>query len=88
VTPSNGAPPTSIRIARSHCAPTRASQCAQIVRHFAEFVPFGLKEGTNFMEYDLVYLRGDLLFWGARNIDGRGFNARRRADGGGYGGRL
>jgi hypothetical protein len=30
------------------------------------FVPFGLKEGTNFMEYDLVYLRGDLLFWGAR----------------------
>jgi hypothetical protein len=38
------------------------------------FVPFGLKEGTNFMEYDLVYLRGDLLFWGARNIDGRGFD--------------
>jgi len=38
------------------------------------FAPFGLKEGTNFMEYDLVYLRGDLLFWGARNIDGRGFD--------------
>jgi hypothetical protein len=38
------------------------------------FVPFGLKEGTHFMEYDLVYLRGDLLFWGARNIDGRGFD--------------
>ena len=38
------------------------------------FVPFGLKEGANFMEYDLVYLRGDLLFWGARNIDGRGFD--------------
>ena len=38
------------------------------------FVPFGLKAGTNFMEYDLVYLRGDLLFWGARNIDGRGFD--------------
>jgi hypothetical protein len=38
------------------------------------FVPFGLKEGTNFMEYDLVYLRGDLLYWGARNIDGRGFD--------------
>ena len=38
------------------------------------FVPFGLKEGTNFMEYDLVYLRGNLLFWGARNIDGRGFD--------------
>ncbi|HTO63360.1 MAG TPA: hypothetical protein VMM15_19125 [Bradyrhizobium sp.] len=38
------------------------------------FAPFGLVEGTNFMEYDLVYLRGDLLFWGARNIDGRGFD--------------
>jgi len=38
------------------------------------FAPFALKEGTNFMEYDLVYLRGDLLFWGARNIDGRSFD--------------
>jgi hypothetical protein len=38
------------------------------------FVLFGLKQGTNFMEYDLAYLRGDLLFWGARNIDGRGFD--------------
>jgi hypothetical protein len=38
------------------------------------FAAFGLKEGTNFMEYDLVYLKGDLLFWGARNIDGRGFD--------------
>ena len=38
------------------------------------FAPFALKEGTNFMEYDLVYLRNDLLFWGARNIDGRGFD--------------
>lgn len=38
------------------------------------FAPFALKEGTNFMEYDLVYLSGDLLFWGARNIDGRGFD--------------
>ncbi len=38
------------------------------------FVPFGLKQGTNFMEFDLVYLKGDFLFWGARNIDGRGFD--------------
>ena len=38
------------------------------------FAPFGLEEGSNFMEYDLVYLRDDLLFWGARNIDGRGFD--------------
>jgi hypothetical protein len=26
------------------------------------------------MEYDLVYLQGGYLFWGARNIDGRGFD--------------
>ncbi len=39
------------------------------------FVPFGLKEGTHFMEYDLVFLQGDLLFWGARNVDGRGFDS-------------
>ena len=38
------------------------------------FPPFGLVEGTNFMEVDLVYLSHDLLFWGARNIDGRGFD--------------
>ena len=38
------------------------------------FAPFALQEGTNFKEYDLVYLRGDLLFWGARNVDGRGFD--------------
>jgi hypothetical protein len=38
------------------------------------FLPFGLKEGNNFMEFDLVYLSHDLLFWGARNVDGRGFD--------------
>jgi hypothetical protein len=38
------------------------------------FAPFGLVEGRHFMEYDLVYLNRDLLFWGARNIDGRGFD--------------
>jgi hypothetical protein len=38
------------------------------------FVPFGLVAGRNFMEYDLVYMTHDLLFWGARNIDGRGFD--------------
>lgn len=38
------------------------------------FAPFGLSEGRNFMEYDLVYLARDMLFWGARNIDGRGFD--------------
>jgi len=38
------------------------------------FVPFGLAAGRNFMEYDLVYLNGDMLYWGARNVDGRGFD--------------
>ena len=38
------------------------------------FAPFGLAEGRNFMEYDLVYLDRGMLFWGARNIDGRGFD--------------
>jgi hypothetical protein len=36
------------------------------------FAPFGLAEGKSFMEYDLVYLNGDMLFWGARHVDGRG----------------
>jgi hypothetical protein len=38
------------------------------------FAPFGLVEGRNFMEYDLVYLARNMLFWGARNVDGRGFD--------------
>ncbi|HXB13142.1 MAG TPA: hypothetical protein VNZ45_14235 [Bacteroidia bacterium] len=38
------------------------------------FVPFGLAEGQVFMEYDLVYVFNDMMFWGARNIDGRGFD--------------
>ncbi len=38
------------------------------------FAPFGLAEGQVFMEYDLVYVLNDLLFWGARNVDGRGFD--------------
>jgi hypothetical protein len=38
------------------------------------FVPFGLAQGRNFMEHDLVYLAHGMLFWGARNVDGRGFD--------------
>jgi hypothetical protein len=38
------------------------------------FAPFGLAAGKNFMEYDLVHLAHGLLFWGARNVDGRGFD--------------
>ena len=39
------------------------------------FALFGLAAGTNFMEYDLVHLDHDLLFWGARHVDGRGFDS-------------
>ena len=38
------------------------------------FAPFGLKAGTNFMEYDLVYVTDGQMFWGARHVDGRGFD--------------
>ena len=38
------------------------------------FLPFGLSEGKNFMEFDLVHLSHGMLFWGARNVDGRGFD--------------
>jgi hypothetical protein len=39
-----------------------------------DFAPFGLSAGRHFMEYDLLYLHADLLFWGARHVDGRGFD--------------
>ncbi|MET3538489.1 hypothetical protein [Chryseobacterium limigenitum] len=39
-----------------------------------KFIPFGLKEGDIFKEYDLIYLYKDMMFWGARNVDGRGFD--------------
>jgi len=38
------------------------------------FPPFGLLEGRLFEEYDLLYLFENMMFWGARNIDGRGFD--------------
>ncbi len=38
------------------------------------FAPFGLVEGQIFAENDLVYIFNDMMFWGARNIDGRGFD--------------
>jgi len=38
------------------------------------FAVFGLTKGQNFKEYDLVYVKHDLMFWGARNGDGRGFD--------------
>lgn len=38
------------------------------------FVPFGLAEGQIFSECDLIYIFNALMFWGARNVDGRGFD--------------
>ena len=38
------------------------------------FAPFGLGEGQLFKEYDLVYVYAGMMFWGARNVDGRGFD--------------
>ena len=38
------------------------------------FLPFGLQKGDTFKEYDLVHLAHGMLFWGARNVDGRGFD--------------
>ena len=38
------------------------------------FVPFGLAEGQVFKEYDLVYVLNNMMFWGARHVDGRGFD--------------
>ena len=39
------------------------------------FPVFGLSEGQVFSEFDLIYTTNDMLFWGARNIDGRGFDS-------------
>jgi hypothetical protein len=38
------------------------------------FGPFGLVKGQPFKEYDLVHLAGGMVFWGARHVDGRGFD--------------
>jgi hypothetical protein len=38
------------------------------------FAPFGLAAGQLFKEFDLIYLQENLMFWGARNVDGRGFD--------------
>ncbi len=38
------------------------------------FAPFGLAEGQVYAEYDLIYVLNEMLFWGARNVDGRNFD--------------
>jgi len=38
------------------------------------FAPFGLAEGQLFKKYDLIFVFNDMMFWGARNVDGRLFD--------------
>lgn len=38
------------------------------------FLPFGLTQGQLFKEYDLIFVQNNLMFWGARHVDGRGFD--------------
>ncbi|WP_080058530.1 hypothetical protein [Spirosoma aerolatum] len=40
------------------------------------FAPFGLTGGQIFKEYDLMYVLNNMLFWGARHVDGRGFDTQ------------
>ena len=38
------------------------------------FAPFGLAEGQIYGEFDLMYIRNDMMFWGAKHVDGRSFD--------------
>jgi len=38
------------------------------------FPPFGLSEGQIYGEFDLIYILNDLMFWGAKHVDGRSFD--------------
>jgi len=38
------------------------------------FAPFGLSEGQIYGEFDLMYIHNDMMFWGAKHIDGRSFD--------------
>jgi len=37
------------------------------------FAPFGLSEGQIYGEFDLIYILNDMMFWGAKHVDGRSF---------------
>src|SRR5205814_778229 len=60
------------KVAADGYAPWRVDETQSIFGK--AFRPFGLVQGANFKEYDLVYAAHGLLFWGARNVDGRGFD--------------
>jgi len=38
------------------------------------FAPFGLSEGQVYGEFDLIYILNDMMFWGAKHVDGRSFD--------------
>jgi hypothetical protein len=38
------------------------------------FPPFGLADGQIYGEFDLVYILNDMMFWGAKHVDGRSFD--------------
>ena len=38
------------------------------------FPPFGLSEGQIYGEFDLMYVVNDMMFWGAKHVDGRSFD--------------
>ena len=38
------------------------------------FAPFGLSEGQIYGEFDLIYIINNMMFWGARHVDGRSFD--------------
>lgn len=60
------------KVASAGFAPWQVGQSQSVLGK--AFAPFGLVEGRHFMEYDLIYVQREYLFWGARNIDGRGFD--------------
>jgi len=38
------------------------------------FAPFGLSVGQIYGEFDLIYILNDMMFWGAKHVDGRSFD--------------
>ena len=61
------------RIARKGDAPWQVNAAQSVLGK--TLTPFGLVAGRHVQEVDLVHIRQDLLFWGARHVDGRGFDS-------------
>jgi hypothetical protein len=61
------------KVASDGYAPWEAGGTQEVLGK--SFAPFGLVKGQPFKEYDLVHLTSGMLFWGARHVDGRGFDS-------------